>query len=470
MDTSNNNYLDLVLSMFNQYVFQDCKNNIQDIILYYKTNPATSNNKLVEELLVSIKDYTLDNIGLPLFNAILAKAGKNSSESQDILNRIIKFKTYTRSEMEPARKYIRDIVASVYLQKAGRLFGESPSDYLTYLKGLEFKSGGENYLSITKFGNLDINSIVAEHSEGGIPSKFEWINDTFKPERTYPKRGLHMVVARPGSGKTLFAMQECLNMALHGYKTHYLCMGDMTEEDFIVRMCAMYFGVPFSDVKDPERINLYYRELREEIGENLDITVIPASTITVDDYIEFIKDKPYDACFIDYDSQFKSTVHSESMYLVYGDIYAKLSTLTVEYKKLVWILAQPMKQSWALPVVEIDQVGESARKIHAVDWCITRGVEPGNLNGLGTFKIVKSRRGDENVVDYNIRLNNGRFKSLPKQVFEDIKAIDKKMYYSEADIDSMIRTYNQAMNNARNGIQQAQQQKNYGGKPGNLPF
>ena len=275
-----------------------------------------------------------------------------------------------------------------------------------------------------------------------------------------------MVVARPGSGKTLFAMQECLHMAINGYKCHYLCMGDMTEEDFIIRMGAMYFGVPFSEIK--EGLNRYYRELKEEIGDNLDITVIPASTITVDDYIEFIKDKPYDSCFIDYDSQFKSTVNSESMYLVYGDIYAKLSTLTVEYKKLVWILAQPMKQSWALPVVEIDQVGESARKIHAVDWCITRGVEPGNLNGLGTFKIVKSRRGEENVVDYNIRLSNGRFKSIPKQVFEDIKMLDKKMYYTETDIDQMIRTYEQAMNRANNSIQQ--QHHDRGSSMGPMPF
>ena len=44
------------------------------------------------------------------------------------------------------------------------------------------------------------------------------------------------------------------------------------------------------------------------------------------------------------------------MYLVYGDIYAKLSELTVTYKKLVFILAQPMKAAWSLPVIEMDMV------------------------------------------------------------------------------------------------------------------
>jgi hypothetical protein len=241
------------------------------------------------------------------------------------------------------------------------------------------------------------------------------------------------------TGKTLFCMQECLNMAMMGKKCHYLCMGDMTASDFIIRMSAQYLGIPFYEAK--RNFDLAYKELSAKIGNNLEITCIPASTITVEEYIDFIKARDYDVCFCDYDSQFKSNVATESMYLTYGDIYAKLSELTIEYHKLVFILAQPMKAAWSLPVIEVDQVGESARKIHAVDWCLTRGREPGNLNGLGISKIVKSRRGDEQVVDYNIRLNNGRFKSLPRAVYEDLKQIDEKRDFTESEIDQMISNY-----------------------------
>ena len=66
---SDQSYIDLVLSMFNQYLFQDCKSNIDDIIYSYQTNAATTGNNLIEMLLKSIKDYNLDSIGMPLFQS-----------------------------------------------------------------------------------------------------------------------------------------------------------------------------------------------------------------------------------------------------------------------------------------------------------------------------------------------------------------------------------------------------------------
>lgn len=581
---TNQNYVDLVLSFFNQFIYQDVKSNISDIRYFFQTNAATSGNPLIEQLLGAIKDYPLESIGMPLFESILMRTGKTQSESKNILDRIIQYKKYSKEEIEPARKYMRDLVASVYVQRASKLYADSPAEYIGYLKNIDFKSAREDYLTSTKFSEIDVNSIKAEEMGGGIPSAFPWINNTFRPECTYPKMGLFCVSMPPGcmagdtevfladgtvetleniyksrktnitvyscdgndpkvsvaencqiskyvnswyvveidgkkeyrvtenhpfllitgewkradeltegdilmpfritkglsitkvyvenldvpqpvydlvnvdiyhnyavkfdetsgffshnTGKTLFCMQECLNMVMMGKKCHYLCMGDMTASDFIIRMSAQYLGIPFYEAK--RNFDLAYKELSAKIGDNLEITCIPASTITVEEYIDFIKVRDYDVCFCDYDSQFKSNVATESMYLTYGDIYAKLSELTIEYHKLVFILAQPMKAAWSLPVIEVDQVGESARKIHAVDWCLTRGREPGNLNGLGISKIVKSRRGDEQVVDYNIRLNNGRFKSLPRAVYEDLKQIDEKRDFTESEIDQMINNY-----------------------------
>ena len=38
-------------------------------------------------------------------------------------------------------------------------------------------------------------------------------------------------------------------MALQGKRVHYLCMGDMTELDFIVRCGAQYLGIEFHEAK-----------------------------------------------------------------------------------------------------------------------------------------------------------------------------------------------------------------------------
>lgn len=434
--------IDLVLSMFNQYLFQDCKSNIDDIIYSYRTDAGTSGNVLIEQMLTAIKDYTLDSIGLPLFQSILSRSGKNDMECREILNRIVEYKKYTKEQIEPARKLVRDIVAHSYIVRANSKFRDDPSGYLNYLKGVSFKSTTEDYLTSTSFDKLDINTIIAETAEGGVPSAFEWINDTFLPERCYPSHGLIGVVMPPGTGKSLFAQAEALHAALMGKRVHYLCMADMSTLDFCQRLISMYLGIPFHEAK--KNLLAGYNELAKAIGDRLEITCIPAATITVDEYIDMVKDKPYDVCIVDYDSNFRSTVGQDSMYLVYGDIYEKLSKLTVQYNKLVFILAQPHKNAWGNSIIEMDMLGESARKAHSLDSLITRGREPGNLNGLGISKMVKNRRGEEQVVDYNIRLNTGRFKSLPKAVYDEIKGVNEKRAYTEAEIDQMIAGYNQA--------------------------
>lgn len=446
--------LELLYQCFNQYVFQSAKDNIKDLEIYFNTNPSTSGNPLVMNLLSAIKHYDLASIGLPLFQSILIKSGKTKAEADKVINDITMYKMCTKEQVEPAKKLIKDIAAELIIQSAGAKFKGHPSDMIGYLKTVDFKSTDSDVeLSSTGFGNLDLNSFLADGAMDGIPSKFDFINETFKPECRYNKSSLNLICMPPGTGKTLFGMQECLNMALLGYKTHYLCMGDMGELDFIVRMAAMYFGVPFHVVK--ENIARAYEGLKKAVGNNLDITVIPASKITVDEYVDFIKDKPYDACFIDYDSQFKSTVFTDSMYLVYGEIYAKLSELTVQYHKLVFILCQPGRAALNLePCATIDAslLSESLRKIQTVDWALTRTRERDNLNGLGIFKIIKSRRGEENVVAYSIRLNNGRFRIIPRSVYHQILQVEEKRDYTDAEIDKMINDFNQALSCTNNMV------------------
>ena len=450
-NSTNSNYFDLVLLMFNQYLFQDCKNHIQDLKALFKQNMATSGNKLIEDLLSGIETYTLDNIGMPFYDAVLSQGNLTPAEIADIKNRIIQYKMLTPEQIEPCRKQINNLLAKEYIDRANKMY-QSQGDgvgFIDYIKNLNFKVTRVD--SVTeRFDQFDINSIIAENADGGVPSKFDWINNTFQPECCYPKRGLMCVSMPPGTGKTLFCMQECLNMCLNGYKCHYLCMGDMNQSDFIVRMAAQYTGLPFYEIK--KDIKRAYESLNAAIGQNLFVKITSAGELTVDEYIDDVKDKDYDVLFIDYDSNFKSNVATDMMYLVYGDIYDKLSELSVKYNKLVFILAQPMKQSWSLSVIENDQIGESAKKIHVVDWCMTRAREPGNLNGLGTSKIVKSRRGEEQVVDYNIRLSNGRFKSLPKAVFQDLCMVQERKHWSEAEIDQMIAQYLQSRGAAQTQV------------------
>lgn len=450
----NSSYLSLIYAFFNQYLFNEAKTNIRDIKYYFDTNPATAGNPLVECLLGAIKDYDFSSMTLPLFQGILMKTGKTQAEGKQILDEIVKYKMMDKNAIEPAKKYLKDIIATVYLRRAEKLYSTSPSDYIKYIKDINFKSTNEDYMAPITFNKLDINSIIAMESTKGIKSYFDWVNNAYQPECCYPNHGLVLLSMPPGSGKSCFAMLECLNFLKQGFRVCYVCLGDMTYKDFIIRMAAMCTGLPYFEIK--KDIKQAYETLEKVIEDRLELIVAPSSTISVDELIDHIKTKgdKTDVLMIDYDSNLKTTVMTDSMYLVYREIYARLSELTIDHNKLVFILSQPQKNSWQNPIIEQNEIGESAGKVHAADLIITRGKEPGNLNGLGTFKIVKNRSGDENVIDYSILLKNGRFKSLPKAIFEDIKQVQDKKMFSETEIDTMVSMYLQSRSNFNKEITQ----------------
>ena len=198
------NPLDLLLSFFNQYLFTEAKNNVSELEYFYQTNPATSTNPLVAELINAIKTYDLDAIGAPLFKSILLRANKSETESKQIMDEVIKWKNYSKEQIAPAQKYLRDICASSILQKAQRTYGNSASDFLKYLKTVNLKTSDIDTFSSVNLGEIDINSMVADSADNFIPSHYDWINKTYAPYNGYPKGQMVIVSAAPGcfSGET----------------------------------------------------------------------------------------------------------------------------------------------------------------------------------------------------------------------------------------------------------------------------
>lgn len=451
---------DLIFSCFNQYLFQDAKNNIVDLQYYFQTNPQTAGNNLIGQLVDAIKTYPLETIDEPLFRSILFRAQKTPQESQEVMNEIIKWKRFSKDQIEPARQVLKDIIYSVNLQKANRLYSDRPEEFVKYIKNLNFQVTNNDVFSETSFTQVDINSIIAEQAEGGVPSKFEWINNCFS-SGSYEFGQLGLIAMPPGTGKSLMAMEEALNMSLSGQKTHYLALGDLKMKDFIIRLGAQFTGLPFNEVA--QNLAPIYNSMCKAIGDNLSITILPAGKISVDEYIETMKTKEHRVLFIDYDAGFKNAHGGEdgSMYKSFGDIYDKLTELTA-MGKLVFILSQLKIGAYSQEVLDMSYIAGSSHKVDVVDFIITRskGGDRPNPNNLGISTITKNRRGETNVIDYNIRLQNGRFKSLPKKVYEELRLVQEKGYYTEADIDLMINNYNIQ-------YERAQQSMKFGGMNNN---
>ena len=446
------NSLELLYGCFNQYAFALAKENIDDIRYYYETRAATSGNPLMESLCAAIKNYDLDAIGKPLFESILMKGGKTQAEANYILEKIIQYKQYTKAQIAPLKETIINIAASANISKYREMADTNPAEFIKKIKDLDFKTNNMDYLSTKSFGDLDINSIIADAHDDVIPSKFDFINQSY-PGGGYSKGQLVIICMPPGQGKSLFLMEEILHMALSGRKCFYYAAGDINYRDFIIRMGAQFTGWSFRDVA--AHLMEVYEGLKEALGNNLEICITPAGVVSARVLVDFVKAKGYyEVVGVDYDSNLKIEAN-DSMYDAFGQVYMTLSELTVDDKqnKLLFVAAQPKVNVWGEPVINLQDVGESSRKQHSADMIITRGREPNNPNHIAPMKIVKNRRGETDILAYSIRLNNGRTVVVPKQVYSDLKSVTEKRDFSENEINQMVNNFLSSRNNVSRDLQ-----------------
>lgn len=445
--------IELIYSLFNQYVYQEAKNNIEHLDYYFSTNPTTSGNRLIKEFLGVIRDTSLSGVDLPVLLAAVERTGKSREETNKIICEIRKWKGYNRDQIKSTKKLLRDICAQSVIKRANTLYSTDPSGFLNYVRNTDFRTAEAEYMSSIALNQIDINSIIADENSEGITSKYEWINESFQPYKKYEKGQLVIVSMAPGSGKSLFALSEALHMSIMGHRVHYLALGDLCPKDQIIRMAAMYTGLSFGEVR--KNLGPIYEEMSRVIGDRLSMTFMPAGEVTVEEYIDFIEsqEKQFDVLFVDYDSNFKSNAR-ENMYSEYGAVYEKLTRLTAQ-GKLIFVLAQPKVQVWGQESIELQDIGESSRKQHAADIIITRGRVTTNPNHLGIFKIVKNRRGETGAVVYSIRLSNGRFVNVPKNVYDLLKENSEKRNYTEQDIKSLMGNMSNQTNKINQTIEQA---------------
>ena len=448
--------LELAYALTNQYLFQEAKNNITDLSYYFSVNPSTSGNMLIEQLVEAVKNYDLASMDLPLFQSIISKAGKNEQEANKILNDIRRWKSYTKEQIEPARKYLQDVCASVIIQKASRLHQDHPSEYLKYLRNIDFKTADLDIFSPKKFNEFDINSIIADQANNFIETPFSWLNESFAPHNGMPRNQMCIICAPPGVGKSLISMQLACHFALTGHRVLYIALGDLNQRDFITRMGAQWSGLSFADTYN--NLGAVYQGLSQALGNNLEISISPAGKVSADDIVNYVKTSKFDPeiIFTDYDGNCKGANDSESMYNNFGSIYEKLNEIVL-MDKLLFVCAQPKINTWSNPTIEMQDIGESSKKQQTADMIIGIGREIDSPNHLHTIKIVKSRRGEEGIKAYTIRLNNGRFVDLKyKALYDQLKNIQDKRHFTEADINGMISQYESNLNQINNSVKSYQ--------------
>ena len=456
--------LSLLLGMFNQYLFQDAKNNVKYIKYYYQTNPSTNGNKLVDEMIKAIETYDLQAIDQPLFESILARCNKTPMEKRQIMDEVIKWKSYTKEQIAPTKKYLDDIVCASIIQQAGRLYNQSPAEYIKYLKNVNIPNGELDVFSSTGFENIDINTIVAEASRGKISTNINWLNQAFGGEGIN-RAELGIITAPPGVGKSLVAMDLAYWMAAHGEHVLYVCLGDMSWLDFVTRISSIAFGVTFAEAE--KNLMTMYNSLCQLLGSNLEISVNPAGVVTADDIVEKAEEGNFSVVIVDHDGNIAGATETDSMYNMYGDVYNKFTKLSLG-GKLVICCSQAKVGSWG-NIIGLESLSDSSRKTHNADWQMSiSNVNPDCPNHLYVATLPKARRANVGSKAYLIRIQ-GRFKEIPKGLYDQLRMDTEPKNYTEGEIDAMIHNFNMQVNHVQQQIQQATQQVGQF-KPGPNPF
>lgn len=446
----------LILSLFNQYIFQSAKNEIEHIEYYFSTNPSTIGNPFIEELIKAIKTYSLDAIGEPLFNSILMKCRKTPQEASHIMQELIKWKNYSKEEIQPAAKYLKDIVSASIISRANKLYAESPSDYLKYLKNANISTSDIETFTATSFDSIDINTIIAESGNSVINTNVDFINRVFPSAGGIERGQLGIISAPPGVGKTLAAMNLALCMASQGEKVLYVSCADMNMKDFIVRMGSIAFGISFTE--SFKNLPMVYERLKSIVKDNLEISINAGGTVSGDDIIEKATAGNYTVVFIDYDGVLEGVSDGDSMYNTFGDLYNKLTKLSIA-GKLVFVCSQPKVFAYD-KLIGLADIGESSRKQQVADfiWTISN-VNQDCPNHLYVMSFPKARRGRVGSKCYVIRIE-GRFIEIPKGVYDQLRVVTEEKDYTEADINQMVAMYNQQYNDIQKNLQQVQQPNN----------
>ncbi len=456
---------DLVCSFFNQYVFKLAKDNIDQIYSHFSRIPGgRKNNQLSFDFLEIIRTKNFEDIDYPTFLEVLYREGKTQGEADMIIGNIMKWKAYTKEQIVPTQKMIRNLIASTVLDKANELFSNQPEDYIQYIKNSELNLTDENYITQINFQDLDIDSIIAEDNQKQYVSSLDFYNYSFEPQHTVPGSQLIVVSGLPGTGKSLTLTAEALQYATNnggrgGVHCAYFVLGDLEPKDFTVRLACLLTGKTFAEVGS--NVKEAWRVVKDAVQDRLHLVFAPAGKVSADDIVEYAQRHPeIEVYFIDYDSLLappkeKGLSKSDSLYLSLGYSYDKLTEMTLGLHKLVYIASQP-KSFGPNDNTESfggSALGDSRRKFEIADSIITMGIADTSVP-MGIVSIAKNRRGKKGRYFY-VR-PNARMMIIPRGVYDYLKneyAGDPGTgSLTEARVLDYIRAYETQMRNINNTI------------------
>lgn len=391
------------------YLFSTCKEEMSD---GYFSDPSC---KVIYK---SLSTYYRKYSAIPKLNELLItiddcyypQVGVNLSEVKDTCCRIYEYD-------EPDESFIRDKITD-FIRKVRS--SSALKNFVDQVKSnpnlendtivAELAKALEVQLSSTKVFMMNNPDQVKEARQSAVGS-----TDQSKIIRSfveslnrslmfggYQPGTVNMTVAPPGTGKSMFLINEGVCAAKQGFDVLHIFIGDMVEYDGFIRYLSCISGTPQNSLvmMSPDRqndiVNLCQQQYNN-IFDKLFILAYPSLSLTVDTMVEDINKfekqlgKDFGMIIVDYPDNL--ILEGNSLYTDGGTLYSSLERMARVTKAVVLVASQPQKSYWNHSIIPLEAASESSKKQMAVDIMLTMNTDSRGAN-FGSMLLAKARKGE----------------------------------------------------------------------------
>lgn len=213
---------------------------------------------------------------------------------------------------------------------------------------------------------------------------------------------VNMVVSPPGTGKTMYLINEGVNAAKQGFDVLHIFIGDMTEYDGFIRYLSCVSNTSqnalvMTSVEKQMRIIEVCNQQYDNIFNHISLVSYPSLSLTVDalieDVVKFEKEMNKDFGMIIVDYPDNLILDGTSLYTDGGTLYSSLEKMARLTKAVMLVASQPQKAYWSYELIPLEAAAESSKKQQCVDVMLTMNTHSRSVN-FGTMLLAKTRKGN----------------------------------------------------------------------------
>ena len=424
--------------MKNSYLFSICKDEMTD---GYFSDPSCK--VIYKSLSVYYKKYS----ALPSLNELLitidecyyAQVGASLSEVKDTCCRINDYD-------EPEEAFIKDKITDFLRKVRSSTALKSFIDQVKVNPNLEsdaivsdLAKALEVQLSTTKvfmMNDIDqvkearISAIGSSDQSKIIPSFIGSLNKCLMFGGWQPST-VNMIVSPPGTGKTMYLINEGVNAAKRGFDVLHIFIGDMVEYDGFIRYLSCISGTPQNSLvmmpaEKQQDIVTICNQQYNNVFDHLFVLAYPSLSLTVDAMMEDIAKfekhlgKDFGMIIVDYpDNLIQEGV---SLYTDGGTLYSSLERMARLTKSVVLVASQPQKAYWSNSIIPLEGAAESSKKQMCVDIMVTMNTDSRGAN-FGTMLLAKARKGEVGkIFRFKTDFSRCKLEEIDESTFNAMKA------------------------------------------------